>query len=389
MKLLPRPLVKRMNRASTLALLVLCLGCGGGGGSAPPPPPPQPSLPAASGNFTFFVQNELLPSIRNVTGSGASADPADQRNEFILPTAAQLATWRTVFQRIRAGDYLGAHTLAGTISTTYNVVRYTDTATSRTLYVLMEGVPGAIPAAASHATSTSITTASDPTRRGWGTYVFSAAPLRLISLHAPHPKDDLETADQAVETFMDTGAHSLFIAGADRDQNVALAACDQSSRPYLEADACHNGETLFQIAFEETYGGDPTLWHLQFHGNATCAEDVFLSNAVLNPPAMLTSLANNIAAASTAAAGGGAVLTVDVYDNAGDCSLRATQNTQMRYAAGIPHAQVCANGLSPATTSRFVHIEQLRIARRAANDPLASPGRNRAVISGAIRQTFP
>jgi hypothetical protein len=347
------------------------------------------TLPTASGDLGAFVKGQLIPSIRNVSGSGATADPADQRNEYILPTAGQLATWRTVFQRLCNGDYSGAHTQARTVSATYNVVQYDDTASGRRYYVLMEGTPGQIPAAASHSTGVNITDPADPRRRGWGTYIFNPNPRRLISLTAPHVKDDLETGDQAIEAFVGAGAHSLLMAGADRDQNTALAACDQSSRPYLEADMAHNAESVFQIAFEELYACNSNLHHLQLHGNAACNEDVFLSNGQPAPPVILQTLAANIFAASQAAAAGGPTLTVDVYDSPADCSLRATQNSQLRFAAGVPHAQVCATGMNPPGPSRVIHFEQLRIARRSALDPQATPGQNRDVIRMAIDQTFP
>ena len=238
------------------------------------------TLPAATGDFAAFVKTELLPSIRNVRGSGATADPADQHNEYVLPTVSQLASWRAVFQSLLAGAWGPAHLQARMISSTYNVVQFLDTPTGRTYYVLMEGVPGQIPAPASHPSGVTIIDPADPTRRGWGTYVFDAQPQRALSLSAPHPKDDLETADEAVEAYLALGARTLLIAGADRDQNTALAPCDQSNRPYLEADVGHTAESVFQMAFEEIYSSDASTWHLQFHGNATCREDLFLSNGV-------------------------------------------------------------------------------------------------------------
>ena len=66
----------------------------------------------------------------------------------------------------------------------------------------------------------------------------------------------------------------------------------------------HTAESVFQMAFEETYSSDPFTWHLQFHGNNTCADDVFPSNGVIAAPATLHTLAANIEAASAAAAGG-------------------------------------------------------------------------------------
>lgn len=82
------------------------------------------------------------------------------------------------------------------------------------------------------------------------------------------------------------------------------------------------------------YSSDLFTWHLQFHGNSTCAADVFLSNGIAAAPATLYALAGNIAAASKAAAAGGPVLTVDVYDAAGDCppAERTTCNCGLRRA---------------------------------------------------------
>ena len=112
------------------------------------------------------------------------------------------------------------------ISSTYNVVQFLDTPTGRTYYVLMEGVPGQIPAPADHPSgSVTITDPADPTRRGWGTYVFAAQPQRALSLSAPHLFDDAETELEAVEAFLTLGARTLLIAGTDRDQNTAKAPC--------------------------------------------------------------------------------------------------------------------------------------------------------------------
>ncbi len=355
---------------------------------------PSWTLPAASGDFAAFLIGELLPSIPKVRGSGRDADPDDQHNQYVLPTASQLASWRTVFQSLLAGAWGTAHIQAQMISSTYNVVQFLDTPTGRTYYVLMEGVPGRIPAPANHLSGMAITDPVDPTRRGWGTYVFAAEPRRALSLSAPHPFDDAETEDQAVEAFLASGARTLLIAGTDRDQNKAVAPCAQSNRPFLEADVSHTAESVFQTAFEEIYLSDTFTWHLQLHGNAGTARgcedvDVFLSNGVEAAPAKLHEFADNIAAASKGKAAGGPVLVVDVYDASGDCILRGTDNIQMRFASGRPHASICADGNNPIGPSRFIHVEQSRDTRRAPADPLATPGRNRGVVLDGIERTFP
>jgi hypothetical protein len=252
----------------------------------------------------------------------------------------------------------------------------------------MEGLPGHIPAAVSRPSSVTISDPTDQSRRGWGTYVFDPVPRRALSLSAPHPHDDLDTAEQAVDAYVGLQARTLLIAGSDRDQNTARASCEQSSRPYLEADVAHTSESVFQVAFEEMYSSDVFTWHIQFHGNAVCAEDVFLSNGVVAPQPLLRTLAANIRAASAAAAQGGPVLTADVFDQPNDCAARGTDNMQMRFASGLSHGSICAPGNVPIGPSRFIHVEQRRDARRARTDSTATPGRNRDVVMAAILATF-
>ena len=142
------------------------------------------------------------------------------------------------------------------------------------------------------------------------------------------------------------------------------------------------------MAFEETYSGDVFTWHIQFHGNAVCAADVFLSNGVAAPQSILQTFAANVRAASATAAHGGPVLTADAFDQPDDCPARGTDNMQMRFASGLPHDRICGPGNVPIGRSRFIHVEQRRDARRARTDPAATPGRNRDVVMAAIQATF-
>jgi hypothetical protein len=347
-------------------------------------------LPTASGDLGAFLMSELIDSINNVRGSGSGANTEDQDNEYVLPTPGQLASWREVFQSLLAGDWGQAHAQAKLISSTYNVVQFFDTPSDRIHYVLMEGVPGQIPEAAAQPPGGTITDPADATRRGWGTYVFAAHPHRPLSISAPHIRDDLETENQAIEAYMELRARTLLIAGTDRDQNPAEAPCAQSERRYKEADVSHTAECVFQIAFEEIYSSDTSTWHLQFHGSGTCTEDVFLSNGVPNAPAIVHTLAANIVRASEeAAAGTGPVINARVFDRTGGCSARGTDNMQMRFASGRPHASICAEDNGPIGPSRFIHVEQLLPVRRAPGHPDATAGVNRAVVLAGIVATFP
>lgn len=348
-------------------------------------------LPTAAGDLGAFLTSELIGSINNVKGSGSGADPEHQRNEYVLPTPGQLASWRMVFRSLLAGDWSQAHTQAKLISSTYNVVQFFDTLSDRIHYVLMEGVPGQIPDEATQPPGGTITDPADQTRRGWGTYVFAAQPHRPLSISAPHIRDDLETENQAIEAYLALGARTLLIAGTDRDQNPAQAPCAQSqSRRYNEADVSHTAECVFQMAFEEIYASDTSTWHLQFHGSGTCTEDVFLSNGVPNAPAIVHTLAANIVKASEeAAAESDPVINARVFDNTGGCFARGTDNMQMRFASGRPHASICAESNGPIGPSRFIHVEQRLPVRRAPTHEDASPGMNRNVVLAGIVATFP
>lgn len=69
-----------------------------------PKPPPM-----ATGNFAVFLAEELMDSIPKVRGSGRDANRNDQHNQYVLPTASQLASWRAVFQSLLAFAWDRAH----------------------------------------------------------------------------------------------------------------------------------------------------------------------------------------------------------------------------------------------------------------------------------------
>jgi len=83
------------------------------------------------------------------------------------------------------------------------------------------------------------------------------------------------------------------------------------------------------------------------------------------------------------------VINARVFDSTGGCLARGTDNMQMRFASGRPHAAICADGNGPIRPSRFIHLEQLRTVRRAATDPEATRGVNRDVVMAGIAVTFP
>ena len=257
------------------------------------------------------------------------------------------------------------------------------------------GCPGQDATPADHPSgSVTITDPADPARRGWGTYVFDTQPQRGLSFSAPHPFDDLDTENEAVEAFLALGGRTLLIAGTDRDQNTALAPCDQSSRPYLEADVSHTAESVFQMAFEEIYSSDASTWHLQFHGNANptlaCRDvDVFLSNGIEAAPPTLYELNANIAAASAAAAAGGRSSPLKSTTRRATASFAGQTTCRRAIRLGpAPRAHLCARQFTDRAIAVHPRGATPRRAPRPA-DPLATPGRNRSVVVHEILATFP
>ena len=117
------------------------------------------------------VQSLLAQSstVQSLLGSS----PAIQDLLANSSTVQSLLAGSSIVQSLLAGNWDSAHLQAQMISLTYNVVQFLDARTGRTYYVLMEGLPGDIPVAVDHLSgSVSITDPLDPTRRGWGTYVF-------------------------------------------------------------------------------------------------------------------------------------------------------------------------------------------------------------------------
>lgn len=134
-----------------------------------------------------------------------------------------------------------------------------------------------------------------------------------------------------------------------------------------------------------------STWHVQFHGNASCSDDVFLSNGVSNPPAMLQTLATNIETASAAAAtagGEGRVIAAGVFDASGGCPARGTDNADAIRLRLAPTPAICREENVPIGPSRFIHVEQRRTVRRASSDSEATPGVNRAIVLSGILATF-
>ena len=352
--------------------------------------PDAVTLPSVTGDLAAFIKTELVPSIANVKGSGASADPADQHNEYVLPTASQLGSWRVVFRSLLAG--------AGPMHTSRPKPSVPPTTSSgssthllqRTYFVLMEGLPGRDPRAGRPSVERHYRQSGGSVASRLGNLRLRSARrgARSASRHRTRT-DDLDTAEQAADAYLGLQARTLLIAGADRDQNTARASCEQSSRPYLEADVAHTSESVFQVAFEEIYSSDVFTWHIQFHGNATCADDVFVSNGVLGGACRFSRRSPRISGPRRRPGRGRARAHRRRLRQPSDCRRAARTTCRCASRRACHTRSICAPGNVPIGPSRFIHVEQRRDARRAPTDSAATPGRNRDVVTAAIGATFP
>ena len=127
----------------------------------------------------------------------------------------------------------------------------------------------------------------------------------------------------------------------------------------------HTAESVFQMAFEEIYSSDAFTWHLQFHGNTTlrggCVPEQRCRRRASHAPYARSEHRGGVDGRS----GGRGRARRRRLRRGDDCVARGTDNMQMRFASGLPHASICATGNVPVGPSRFIHVEQRRGARRA------------------------
>jgi hypothetical protein len=267
--------------------------------------------------------------------------------DYLQPNAASRTLWREIIDHILSGEYANAHTKA--LTKNYQVVLFTDTASPNSpVHIVLER------------TTTS-------TSRYWGTFVFSALPLRPhLVIQSPHPRYDLNTGYQSMRVYQHAAAHALFVSGAHRCNGVSASPCDGTtsvcgeSAAYRYSEQCHVVKSTFQITTEAMMDDDPALLVVQPHGFAKQSgdPDLIISNGTSYSPSGV----------DYAVAIRDAFQSVDptLTDKVGHIDLEwtrllGTTNTQGRLMNGS--ADPCETAATSAS-GQFVHIEQARTGLR-------------------------
>jgi hypothetical protein len=274
---------------------------------------------------------------------------------FQVPTAEQQVAFGQVVLLILQGNYELAHEWAGDLG--YELVAWADTVTSHLYYVLRETSP--IPSPLAH---------------GGGTYVFRPSAAYNVAMHAPHPKADTDTGQQAIATFMAGDARYFMLAGAHRRSHPDPSPCQDFS-DYRPSDAVHNTAHYFYVAHRVMEDYDDTIHYVELHGYGSDSFDIIASQCATGGNPAVVNLSETLADTDPGdytlmhvlesvigdAGEFAACIYSPVLDTGPDDKytqyLGGGTNTLARYTNGS--ASVCDQpALLENNTHRYLHLEQ-------------------------------
>lgn len=307
-------------------------------------PPSSSPVPPAAVTITCPRAKTLENLITCIEGQM----PGKYSERFVVPPAPVHSDWCSVVTQMLAGETPHNITLPSSLGGIYSLAMFTDSDNGKSYFVLME---------------TGGLDNDGLVDRGWGTFIVDPEPVRELSIQIAHPKLGIRTAEQGIGVFKGTNARSFLMAGAHRSANGVPSACQPS---YLQADAAHNDNTLFQTTVEAllnfhnvTVGRLPAqggFVAIQFHGmgSSSCPDvDVYMTYGVESPPVpgdRLLTLQANLEEHNPD-------WVVTVPGDILSCSLTGTMNIQGRLLNNVASTAVCMIGAS-SYTGRFIHIEQ-------------------------------
>ena len=315
--------------------------------------------------------------------------PARDSEAFVVPSSAEIASWREAVGQLVSGNFAACAVLAEPLG--YDLIEYSHSAGGNTYYILLEWTSGGAPL------------------RGLGTYVFNPDSCRRLNVQAPHPRFEINTRAESIDTFLQLNAAFLQLAGTHRCANAACSPCSGSTSVcggcdgshYFESDTAHFVDNFFQAASTEVAECMPSVTSVSVHGFAPCSPTTSTSIVIVSNgtgSAIANSLATSIAEEYN-------VLLAGVYtgEPAGSCQavagepgvawpcsgvpLCGTTNVQGRAINGSPDA--CSTSVSAAPLpERFIHLEQQRRLRDPPDDPVI-PGVSWQITIDAFAAVFP
>jgi hypothetical protein len=290
-------------------------------------------------NFLSSHAQTASGDIENYAESIMNRMPGSSVNNYIQPTTANLATWKSIINFILSDNLTDARAIASPIN--YQITEFTDTSLNpnKIFYVLEEKAVQ---------------------NRYWGTYIFSKNPARNnLIIAAPHSKFDTNTGNQAIYCFKNTSAKAVFINGTHRCNSFTSSNCSGttsvcgSTGNYKISDQAHNTTSMFQITTEVVYSSIANAVFVQLHGFAKQSNDpyVIMSNGTNKTPSIdyAVQIKNALLQEDPS-------LTFKLAHIDTDWTrLTAFTNTQGRLINNSSNA--CSTDAT-ATSGRFIHIEQ-------------------------------
>jgi hypothetical protein len=290
-------------------------------------------------NFLSLHTQTASGDIENYAESIINRMPGSSVNNYIQPTTANLATWKSIINFILSDNLTDARAIASPIN--YQITEFTDTSLNpnKIFYVLEEKAIQ---------------------NRYWGTYIFSKNPARNdLIIAAPHSKFDTNTGNQAIYCFKNTLAKAVFINGTHRCNSFTSSNCSGttsvcgSTGNYKISDQAHNTTSMFQITTEVVYSSIANAVFVQLHGFAKQSNDpyVIMSNGTNKTPSIdyAVQIKNALLQEDPS-------LTFKLAHIDTDWTrLTAFTNTQGRLINNSSNA--CSTDAT-ATSGRFIHIEQ-------------------------------
>ena len=333
-----------MRKIGVAAAVILSLLIGIGVGTDDSPA--APTVKIASGDLAADIES----FVDNL--------PRAYSEDYDVPTSTERSTMAAAYDAIEAGDLSQAASLADPLD--YDVVRYEDTSTGRTLIMLSER-------------SMEDAFGKKIWPHAWGMYIFSPHAGSDITVEVAHPVFDSRTEDFGLAVFQKANAEDLLIAGAHRYANCDEQQPCSSPDPNAAADVAHAPDSVFEGIHEAAVESptnvfQPHGFNSANHQGEDCGE-VFVS-AGKTPPSPLAEEVHD-----TLENVGFTARLFGAADGATCKGLGATTNVQ-----GTWTNQIGAD---------FLHTEMRESIRRDPEDPNYDPIRESLLTSTIADSLLP
>lgn len=166
-----------------------------------------------------------------------AAMPRARSEGFVVPSQEQMTSFATLVTTLRQGKLQDAMELA--TAQGYQVIWFTDQNDGDAVSYLLRD--------------------KDPSKRGWGLFVFRVGSSSPLIIEAPHPLFDEGTPTLAAHLYRALEARSLLVAGAHRNANMDGSA-DVSAQDNSIFQAVNSAELLYA----DQENGEGII--LQIHG---------------------------------------------------------------------------------------------------------------------------